>query len=155
MEKSNISLFDTPEDEFKMPSEMSEEDKKEQDKLISDNIGDAILGKEVKVIILPEEVEIQYPNYVLDFTNCPEITIFQKEALTNLMSKDGDTALYLYNQKALTRFGYGLQYKLENLMILTKKHIFGDAIRIYRNVKKGEPIDEVITRDISRQRLNL
>lgn len=155
MEKSNISLFDAPEDIVVMPNNFEESSKSEQSKLMSNDIAKAIVGNEVKIIVLPEETDIQYPNYVLDFSDCTEITIFQKEALMNLISKDGDTALYLYNKKSLTRFGYGLKYKLENLMILTKKHIFGDNIKIYRDVQRDKPVDEVISRDITRQRLNL
>lgn len=156
MEKDNVTLFDTPESDFKMPTMLSEDQKKVQDKLISTDISKSVLGdNKVKIVVLPEESNIQTPNYVLDFTNCSEITIFQKEALMNLLSDDGDTALYLYNEKALTRFGYGMSHKLENLMPLTKKYVFGGDIKIYRDLKRDEPANEVISRDITKLRLNL
>lgn len=156
MEQNTIRLFNTPENELVMPSNLSEEQEKEQKRLLSDDITKSVLkGSEVKIVVLPEESSIQTPNYVLDFSECNEITIFQKEALMNLISKDGDTALYLYNKKALTRFGYGLSYKLENIMPLTKKYIFGGDIKIYRDLRKNEPVDEVTIRDITKLRLNL
>ena len=54
MEKSNISLFDAPEDIVVMPNNFEESSKSEQSKLMSNDIAEAIIGDEVKMIVLPE-----------------------------------------------------------------------------------------------------
>lgn len=154
MEKSNIKLFDAPDDEIVMPTS-GEAEVDKQKELIKSEIDNAIYGNEVKVVVLPEETVIEYPNYVIDLTDLNEISIFQKSALQNLLSKHGDTAIYFYLGKKFTRVGYGLSYKLENLLALTKRHIFNDEIRIYRDLEKNKPVDEVVSRDITKLRLNL
>lgn len=154
MEKSKVNLFDAPSDQLVMPGS-SPQDLAKQAELTKSEIDNAIYGKEVKVIVLPEETSVEYPNYVIDLTNLSEITVFQKAALQNLLSKHGDTAIYFYLGKKFTRVGYGMAYKLENLLSLTKKHIFGDEIKIYRNLEKGKPVDEVVSRDVTKLRLNL
>lgn len=154
MEKSTVQLFNTPSDQLVMPGS-GNVNLAQQAELTKSEIDNAIYGKEVKVIVLPEEATIEYPNYVIDLTDLSEITVFQKAALQNLLNKNGDTAIYFYLGKKFTRVGYGMAYKLENLLALTKKHIFGDDIKIYRNLEKNKPVDEVKSRDITKLRLNL
>lgn len=154
MEKLEISLFDTPSDKLVMPSD-NNEDLEKQKELTSNEVNGAIFGKNVKTVVLKEDDQITIPNYVLDFSECTEISVFQKEALKNLRHKDGDTAIYMYNKKSLLKLGYGLGYKLENLLALTKRHVFSDEIKIYRDVEHNKPLEEVITRDITKLKLNL
>lgn len=154
MEKSKVSLFDAPSDQLVMPG-TNQPDLAKQAELTKSEIDNAIYGREVKVIVLPEEANIEYPNYVIDLTDISEITVFQKASLQNLLSKHGDTAIYFYLGKKFTRVGYGMAYKLENLLALTKKHIFGDEIKVYRNVERDKPVDEIVSRDVTRLRLNL
>ena len=154
MEKSSVKLFDAPENEFVMPGSNTE-DLAKQKELTKSEIDNAIYGREVKVVVLPEETTIEYPNYVIDLTELSEISVFQKSALQNLLSKNGDTAIYFYLGKKFTRVGYGMSHKLENLLALTKRHIFGDEIKIYRNLEKNKPVDEVVSRDVTKLRLNL
>ena len=154
MEKSKVSLFDAPSDQLVLPG-VNKPDLAKQAELTKSEIDNAIYGREVKVIVLPEEANIEYPNYVIDLTDISEITVFQKASLQNLLSKHGDTAIYFYLGKKFTRVGYGMAYKLENLLALTKKHIFGDEIKVYRNVERDKPVDEIVSRDVTRLRLNL
>lgn len=154
MEKIEVNLFDAPADKLVMPSENNVELEK-QKSLIENEIEGAIFGAKVKTVVLSEDSKIEIPNYVLDFSECTDISIFQKECLKNLRTKDGDTAIYMYNKQSILKIGYGHGYKLENLLALTKKHVFGDSIKIYRNVEKNKPLSELITRDITKLRLNL
>lgn len=154
MEKVNINLFDAPADKLVMPSEDRSE-LKEQQALQSTEIDNALFGRTVKTVVLAEETKLELPNYVLDFSECSDISIFQKECIKNLRCRSGDTALYMVNKKSVIKLGYGAGYKLENLLALTKRHIFGDTIRIYRNVAPNKPFDEVTSRDITKLRLNL
>jgi hypothetical protein len=154
MEKSNVRLFDTPDDQFIMPGS-NPEDLAKQEALTKSEIDNAIFGRKIKTVVLPEEAQIELPNYVIDLTDLGEITIFQKAALQNLLTTGGDTAIYFYLGKRFTRVGYGMSHRLENLLSLTKKHIFSDKISIYRNLERDKPVDEVVTRDVTKLRLNL
>lgn len=155
MEKSDVNLFSDDGKQAVLPSSPTEVNSSEK-YLVSDSIVDAISGSEVKTIIIPEVSNIEYPNYVFDFTEYSSITVFQKESLKNLITKGGgDTALYLLNRKTLTKFGTGTSYKLENMIVLTKRHVFSDDIKVYRDLRQDGTCTEVTTRDITKQRLNL
>lgn len=156
MDRSNeTQLFNTNANDISMPSiknELSDDDKV----LISDSIDSAILNKQVKTLILPEQTDISKLNYILDFTDLKRINRMQREAIQSLLSKDGDVHIYLYTrQKGLFSVGFGSKYTLERLVPILKKFVFDDELPIYKNFEVGKELIEVESKDITQMRLNL
>ena len=61
-----------------------------------------------------------------------------------------------YNSKnGLTAFGMGDKFLLERLVPLIREHIFNNEIKVYKNFKVGNPLEEVNSKDITKMRLNL
>lgn len=153
--ESNIKLFSTDQSDVVMPH-INTEISEDSSKLISKSIDGAILGDKVKTLIIKEDTEIAPYNYVFDFSNVESINIIQKSSLKSLISKYGDVQLYLYNSKnGLTAFGMGDKFLLERLVPLIREHIFNNEIKVYKNFKVGNPLEEVNSKDITKMRLNL
>lgn len=156
MDSESIQLFDSNNDEVIMPSIMTEKVQEEQAKLMSDSIDNAILGPNVKTLILPEDSQIAEYNYIFDFTKAEKISSIQKEALKALISSNGDTQLYLYKQQSgLLSIGFGDRYSLERVVPIIKQYVFDNEIPVYKNFKVGKPVTEVVSRDITKMRLKL
>ena len=155
MENSNIKLFNTDENSVAMPS-IQENSIEVQSELISESIDKAILGQQVKTLILPEDIEIYPQNYIFDFTDLESINTIQREALKSVVSMHGDVELYLYKKSSgLMAFGKGEKYSLERMVPIVKQYVFENKIKIYKNFEPGKPVKEVVSRDITKMRLNL
>lgn len=152
---NSIKLFDVDKNDVVLPT--IEKDATQQSaELISEEIDGAILGDKVKTLIIPEDTDIALYNYVFDFTNLQSINVVQKSSLKALISLHGDIQLYLYNDKnGLTAFGMGDKYSLERTVPLIKKFVFNDEIKIYKNFRVGKQLEEVVSKDITKMRLNL
>lgn len=156
-----IQLFKHDQSVVSMPTVTEEEVQKQNEELDSQDITGAISGKKIKTLLLPEESIISEINYIFDFSEVANISPFKKEALKSLVvpkdKEDENTivSLYLYKKNGLVEFGRGDRYVLERLMPLIKVHVFGDEIKIYKNFKRGKPLEEVSGRDITKLRLNL
>lgn len=152
-EDNKLNLFSDDGNTVVLPSESNLDTTED---LISKDIGDAILGDIVKTIIIPEGTEIADNNYIFDFTELSLINSIQRETLKSLISLEGDVVLYLYKKESgLISFGMGEKFKLEQMVPLVKHHVFDNKIRVYKNFKIGEALDEVTTRDITKMRLHL
>lgn len=124
--------------------------------LISESIDGAILGEQVKTLIIPEENEIYPLNYVIDLTNYKTMSALQKQSLVALLSVYGDIELYLYSDSmGLVSFGMGDKYSLERLIPLVKQYVFDDELAIYKNLQSNGQYEVVKGRDITKMRLNL
>lgn len=155
MDALNIELFEDDGSTIKMPS-ISPTLTDEQSQLISDDISHAIDGDEVKTLILPEDNDIAEKNFIFDFSDIETISQSQTEAIKALLSIDGDIQLYLYRkQTGLTYFGSGNKYTLERIIPLIRTHVFEDGIRVYKDFKRGNKVEEVTSRDITKMRLHL
>jgi hypothetical protein len=153
--EENIKLFSVDENDIALPSIDSTVTETES-KLISESIDGAILGEKIKTLILKEDTEIAPYNYIFDFTTLESINVMQKQSLKSLVSKYGDVQLYLYNKKnGLIAFGMGDKYSLERLVPLIRLHVFNNEIKVYKDFKVGEPVQEVNSKDITKMRLNL
>ncbi|MBO5386785.1 MAG: hypothetical protein J6A59_01395 [Lachnospiraceae bacterium] len=151
----NIKLFNTDENNIAMPS-VGNDDIKEQSSLMSESIDKAILGSQVKTLILPEDLDIYPTNYIFDFTDLQSINAIQKEALKSIVSLNGNVQLYIYKKSSgLMGFGMGEQYSLERMIPLIKQFVFENKIKVYKNFEKDKPLIEVVSRDITKMRLNL
>lgn len=154
----NIELFKDDGKTVVMPS--LDNELKESEQIKSKDITEAILGSTVATVIIQKDMHMELPNYVLDFSEYSEITMFQKESLSNLITTkpldDGvKTALYLYNGKKMIKFGTGEIYKLEVIIPIIRDKVFDNQIRVYRNVDGISPLDELKTRDNTKVRLRL
>ncbi len=153
--ESTIKLFNTDPDAIAMPH-ISNEMVEDSSKLISESINEAILGDQVKTLIIPEDTEIAPYNYIFDFSDLSSINVIQKSSLKSLISKYGDIQLYIYNKtKGLTAFGMGDKYSLERLVPLLREFVFNNEIKVYKNFRVGETPEEVDHKDITKMRLNL
>lgn len=162
MSDTDIKLFKDDSPVVAMPNISDEEVELQNKELESKDITEAISGKMVKTILVPEEAVIEEQNYIFDFSNTESITIYKREALKTTLNPhagsdpERDVAIYLHNSSGkLLKIGYGDKYELERLIPLLKSYIFGDEIRIYKNFKKGCNVVEVKKRDITQLRLNL
>lgn len=148
----NIQLFSSDTNDVALPT-MELQDNTE---LISDDIGDAILDETIKVLRIPEETYIPEVNYVLDLSELDFITISQRSAIKAMLSSNGDVPMYFYTSTGLTYFGSGDKYKLDMIIPCIKQDIFIEGnLHIYKDVKPGKPLQEVVGRDITKWRLNL
>lgn len=153
--ESTLKLFNTDPDAIAMPH-ISSEVSEDSSKLISESINDAILGDQVKTLIIPEDTEIAPYNYIFDFSDLSSINVIQKSSLKSLISRYGDIQLYIYNKtKGLTAFGMGDKYSLERLVPLIREFVFNNEIKVYKNFRVGETPEEVDHKDITKMRLNL
>ena len=153
--ESTLKLFNTDPDAIVMPH-ISSEVSEDSSKLISESINDAILGDQVKTLIIPEDTEIAPYNYIFDFSDLSSINVIQKSSLKSLISRYGDIQLYIYNKtKGLTAFGMGDKYSLERLVPLLREFVFNNEIKVYKNFRVGETPEEVDHKDITKMRLNL
>lgn len=153
--ESTLKLFNTDPDAIAMPH-ISSEVSEDSSKLISESINDAILGDQVKTLIIPEDTEIAPYNYIFDFSDLSSINVIQKSSLKSLISRYGDIQLYIYNKtKGLTAFGMGDKYSLERLVPLLREFVFNNEIKVYKNFRVGETPEEVDHKDITKMRLNL
>lgn len=124
----------------------------EYDSLKSSNVEEIINQEVVKTMILPEGKELAEENYVLDFSNYNNPTIFKREILKSLLSKDKEkatVAIYLCNGNKFVQIGWGEKYYLSRLLPLIKINIFGDDVGVYKNVHHGEELQEVKGADLS------
>ena len=148
----NIKLFKDDGDVVALPSQ----DLQADDTLMKDDLDRKIMGEVVKVLDIPEDVDIEDENYIFDFGEVGIINVMQKNALTALLSKEGTIRLYLYNKKnGLFAFGYGEKYKLEKIIPILRRNVLDDGVKIYKNYRIGEKPIEVKDRDITKMRLNL
>ena len=154
MDGLGIKLFNHDENKIVLPS-MNRVVEPEENKLISESIEKDIGGDTVKTIRVKEDTEIMDVNFVLDLSNIDQVTNLQKEVIKSLVVKDGNTAVYMYKKQGLIKLGDGEKYTLERLLPLVKHYVFHDKLKIYKNFKKGEPVNEIDTRDITQLRLKL
>lgn len=123
--------------------------------LKSQDIGLAISGEMVKAILIPEEVELFYPNYILDFTNAKTLRMHQVKALDTLIHPEGDVAIYAKLPNGLERLGMGLSSILDVILLTGMQSIFGNQCTVYKDVERGKPSRPLSHRNIMELRLNL
>ena len=155
----NLELIKDDGKTVMMPSLTSEENE-DYNSLKSKYVTEEITAETVATVIIEKSLNMELPNYVLDFSNCPEITIFQKEALQTITTKkeieaQQKAAIYIFNSTNIIKIGYGETYKLEGIIPLMRDNVFNKEIRVYRNVDGVNPLDELKSRDKTKIRLRL
>ena len=151
--EDNKGMFNTGNEDVVMPSSDRVEDTKG---LMSADISPALLGEKISRIVVPVDKEIEYPNYIIDFTDVKSISYFQKEALRSLCTEFGDCSIYLYLANKLEKIGNGEADSLEILLPIVRNDCFDSKIKIYRNFKLGdEKVDEIKGIDVTKLSLNI
>ena len=126
------------------------------DKLISKDISEAILGEYVKSIIIPESLDIVVPNYVLDFRGTEALRKHEVESLACLVDdEDGDIAIYACLGNGLVSLGMGVSTRIERILPVYVQSLFGNSCRLYRDIERGKPLQEIKRHDVSKLRLRL
>lgn len=123
--------------------------------LKSQDIKEAIGGEYVKSIIIPEDLDIIVPNYVIDFTSLKSLRVHQVKALDTLINPDGDVAIYLNLPKGLVKLGMGLGYKLDRILPIGIQSIFEKQCKLYKDVQRGKPLQAISRQNLSERRLNI
>lgn len=152
-----IEIFADKGDTIQLPSDSGSNSLEQYNILRSDGVEDIIKQKVVKTIIIPEGTELAEENYVLDFSNYNNPTIFKREILRSLISTDkenANVAIYLCNDNKFIQIGWGEKYYLSRILPLIKLNIFGDDVGVYKNVHHGEELQEVKGLDLSEYKLN-
>ena len=155
MDNETIKLFNHDQNTVIMPQIKQETDDENQQSLVSEDISSDISGESVKIIRVKEDTIIDENNFILDLSDVGQITASQKEVIKSLISSYGNTSIYLYKKQGLIKLGEGDKYSLERILPLIKLHVFDNAIRIYKNFKRDEPVNEISTKDITKLRLHL
>ena len=167
MEKTIINIFDSPADEITLPGEtlrindveISEEDIKKKlrlaTELISDGVEKAISGDMVKSVLLPEDLDIMQPNYVIDLTHVGDIESIQAMALDAILDEDGDMAVYLYKTGSIQKVGVAHSWLLNRVIVSAMKNVFGDKCLIYRNYSPDKEVEIIDSKDLTHLRLSI
>ena len=123
--------------------------------LISEGLSKAIGGEVVKSLMIPENLEIYTPNYVLDFREAKILRKHQISILTTLVRDDGDTHIYVCLANGMEKIGMGVGSILDSILQPGLESIFGKACKLYKDVEIGKPVYEVTSSDHSTIRLDL
>ena len=123
--------------------------------LISVGVEEAISGEMVKSVIIPETLEMCIPNYVLDFRGARNVRDHCLMALEGMLTDDGDTHIYIWLDKSLSRVGMGIGSSLDRILAPGMTSLFGDMCRIYQDAETGKPVKEIRQHDPSKIRLRL
>ena len=123
--------------------------------LISVGVEEAISGEMVKSVIIPETLDIGLPNYVLDFRGARNVRDHCLNALEGMLTDDGDTHIYIWLDKSLSRVGMGIGSSLDRILAPGMQSMFGGMCRIYQDAETGKPVREIKQQDPSKIRLRL
>lgn len=124
--------------------------------LISEGLERAIRGETVKSLMIPEDMEVALPNYVIDISQVETLREVQMEALDTLLHPNGDTAIYAYTTGGLIRLGFGVASILDRILSISIKNLFaGTKCFIYKDFVPGEPLTIISEKDITTMRLSI
>lgn len=123
--------------------------------LMSKGIEKAICGETVKSLMIPEDFELIYPNFVLDFRKAKTLRKHQIHALTTIVCDEGDTAIYVILNNGTEKLGMGVGSLLNKILPIGLQSIFGDACILYQDVERDKQLREIRRQDISKIRLEL
>lgn len=154
---TGIQLFDTGANEMVMPgvNKLDTKDNKEEVNLVSEGIERAITGDTVKSLMIPEDLEISLPNYILDLCNVDPLYEFQAQGIDALLHPDGDTTIYAYTPSGLVKLARGLSDILDRILTISIANLFNGQAIIYKDFEPGKPLSIISDKDITTMRLGL
>lgn len=152
---NEISIFSDNGEKAVIPSAESLGKSEDSLNLKSDGIEKAILGETVKSLMIPESFELLLPNYVLDFREAKSLRKHQIQALATLVVDDGDINIYVCLGNGMEKLGTGYSWKLDDIIVPGMQSIFGDQCRVYHNVERDKPVQELKVFDPTAIRLDI
>lgn len=123
--------------------------------LISHGVEEALKGDVVKSILIPEALDLTLPNYLIDFRNISKIRRHQVIALDDMLSDDGDTAIYVFLKNGMTKLGMSDSSRIDDIILAGVKSIFGKDCLLFQNVERGKPLRELKQKDVNKIRLRI
>lgn len=151
---NNLDLFgDDGSTPIQPTIEQSELDKNYS--LKSKGIEEAISHEYVKTLMIPENLSIDLPNYVLDFRQAKTLRKHQIHILTTLIREDGDTNIYVCLSNGMEKLGMGVGSLLDTILLPGIQSVFGESCKLYKDVKPNSPITELKQQDPKSIRLEL
>ena len=133
----------------------------EDQHLVTHGVEDAISGETVKALLIPEETDIYLPNFVLDFSEATLLRKHQIACIDSFIVETGDTALYIYIKGAMNKVGMIDGAQAEAILPTCVAAVFGDKdhkncqCKLYKDVERGKPVNEISEADISTLRLKI
>lgn len=167
LEKTIANIFDSPSDEITLPGQMLKIDEaeiseetikkslKSTSELMSVGVEKAISGSEVKSVMLPEDIDIIQPNYVIDLSDVGDVEAIQVMALDSILDEDGDMGLYIYKKGSIQKAGMGHGWLLNRVIVSAMKNVFGDKCLIYRNYSPDKEVEVIDGKDLAHLRLSI
>ena len=154
-DKPIIPLFDQGIDDGVITSDELRKQLNGTESLKSVGLERAISGDTVKSVMIPEDVNILIPNYVIDISKVKEVQDCQSYGIDALVSSDGDTVLYYYTKEGLARIGYGKSRTLDRILAIVVRRLFGSECKVYKDLEVGKPLKLVSRGDATTLRLDL
>lgn len=114
----------------------------------------AIMNSEVPKVLVAGGAQMEYPNYLLDFTNVEETSIYQQQAIRNLLDENGKTPIYILMKGRAYKVGYGDSDRIDEIIDLYKTYIADDKCKVYKYMSESD-MREVKERDLAKIRLTL
>lgn len=107
------------------------------------NVVDVITKPKVDKLIVPEGTDVPFKNFIFDLRGLDSWSLYERNSLKTLVSKGGDTSLYIITKKeGLRYFGKGIEEHLDVVLSYIKELVFQNKINIYKDFKAGtEPIE--------------
>lgn len=149
--RDTIKIFNITDDSVVLPSG----DTINNEYLISDGLDQAISGDTVKSIMIPEEINILLPNYVIDFSNIKEIYEFQALALDSFIREEGDATIYINTKTGITKLGHSDLDTLDKVLVTALSVLFNGECMVYRNYIPNKELQPVYKTDNNNIRLGL
>lgn len=137
-----------------MPTDGNKQEKSVE-MLKSEGIERAIKGETVKSIMLPEDLQIDFPNYVIDLSDMETINDFQMKSIDSLLHSQGDLPIYLNTKLGIVKIGKGKTEILDRLLALIVTSLLGPKCKLYKNYVPGEIPKVVSTKDICTMRMRI
>lgn len=167
MDKLEVNIIDASADDVLMPGmgiKIDDEDISEKEILestksttdiISKGIEKALSGETVKSVLIPEDISIVQPNYVIDLSKLTEIDPIQAMALDAILNEDGDMAVYIYTPGELEKIGMGYSWMLNRIIVSAIGNVFDNKCLIYRNYAVDRELEIVDSKNIVHLRLSI
>jgi len=150
-----IEVFEGIDDsEMEIPKQ---EDNKDNiaNKLMTVGIEEALVGDEVKSVLIPDDKSVIKPNYVINISNIKTVEHAQITALDSLLHVDGNVAIYLYMNNKMQKVGMAYSNIVDRLIVVAVNNIFNNDCEIYKDVEVGKKVKMINSKDISYLRLSI
>ena len=155
---SNDSLFASNENEIALPSEALNEDDTGLPAGIED-VATIISKDTVEQVIIPDAPgeEFDRSNYLIDLSRLKSWSYMQRQSLKSLISKNGDTSIYLLSGAVdkPVLLGKGKREILDFILPGIKQGVFDNQIRIYKDFDDESEKKEIDNLDVTDFKLDL